>query len=106
MPKFNLDAIEEKEIVTGFRARFVHSDNMTQAFWRVEAGSVLPEHSHIHEQISSVLEGEFELTVEGETHQLVPGMVVVIPSNQPHSGRAITDCRLLDIFHPVREDYT
>lgn len=23
----------------------------------------------------------------------------------PHSGRALTDCRVIDVFYPVREDY-
>ena len=33
------------------------------------------------------------------------GEVAVIPSGAVHSGRALTQCRFLDVFHPVREDY-
>lgn len=28
-----------------------------------------------------------------------------MPGHVPHSGRAITDCRITDVFHPAREDY-
>jgi quercetin dioxygenase-like cupin family protein len=101
----NLDQIEGKEIVQGYRARFVHSENITLAYWEVDPGAELPEHSHPHEQIANVLEGRFELTVAGETWILEPGMVAVIPSQVPHGGKALTACRLLDAFHPVREDY-
>jgi quercetin dioxygenase-like cupin family protein len=52
-----------------------------------------------------VQEGEFELTVAGQPIVLRPGEVLVIPSGVRHAGRAITDCRLLDVFNPVREDY-
>ena len=52
-----------------------------------------------------VLEGEFELTVAGETKVLKPGQVAVIPSNVPHSGKALTKCYIIDAFYPVREDY-
>ncbi len=105
MPFIDLDQIEAKEIVPGYRAVFVNSDNMTFAYWRIEAGAEMPEHRHPHEQISTVLEGAFELTLEGEAKQLEPGTVAVIPSNAVHAGTAITDCRILDVFHPVREEY-
>lgn len=105
MPFIDLDQIEAKEIVPGFHAAFVHAETMTLAYWTIEAGATLPEHSHIHDQVSSVLEGAFELTLEGETKRLDPGTVAVIPSNAVHGGTAITDCRILDVFHPVREDY-
>ena len=101
----DLKDIPEREIVTGYKAKFVHTDGMTLAYWEVEAGAALPEHSHPHEQIANVLEGEFELTVAGESRVLTPGQVAVIPSDVPHGGRAITDCRLLDAFQPARDDY-
>jgi hypothetical protein len=33
------------------------------------------------------------------------GEVAVIPSNIKHSGKTITDCYIIDVFYPVREDY-
>jgi len=101
----NLKDIKEREIVPGYRARFIHSENMTLAYWDVDPGAALPEHSHPHEQIANVLEGKFELTVAGESRILEPGQVAMIPSDIPHSGRAITACKLLDVFHPCRDDY-
>ena len=97
--------IPSKEIVPGSTARFIHTDNMTFAYWDVKAGSRLQEHSHVHEQVAHVLEGKFILTVDGDPIELEPGKVVVIPSHTKHSGIAIIDCKLLDVFYPVREDY-
>ena len=57
----NLKNINEKEIIDGYHAKFVHSNSMTIANWRVEAGKSIPAHSHPHEQIACVIEGEFEL---------------------------------------------
>ncbi|MEM7660178.1 MAG: cupin domain-containing protein, partial [Bacteroidota bacterium] len=82
-----------------------HTERMTIASWHIEAGAVLPEHQHPHEQVAYLTKGELELTVGGKTQRLVPGKVAVIPGNTPHSGRAITACEVLDVFQPVREDY-
>ena len=101
----NLTDIQEREIVPGYRAKFLHTENMTLAFWEIDPGAELPEHSHFHEQVSNVLEGKFELTVGGESRVLEPGIVATIPSDVPHGGKAITACRILDIFQPPREDY-
>jgi quercetin dioxygenase-like cupin family protein len=36
---------------------------------------------------------------------LSAGSVFIIPSNTVHSGKSITDCEIVDVFNPVREDY-
>jgi quercetin dioxygenase-like cupin family protein len=100
-----LSELERKELFPGARARFVHSDHMTLAHWEFEAGVLLPEHSHPHEQITNILDGVFELTIEGRPHRLEADMMAVIPPDARHSGKAITDCRLFDVFYPVREDF-
>jgi quercetin dioxygenase-like cupin family protein len=97
--------IEEKEIAPGFFSRFIHTPNNTINFITVQAGSSIPLHSHLHEQTSMVLEGKFEMTIDNETQVMQPGGYCHIPPQVTHGGTAITDCRLLDIFYPVREDY-
>jgi quercetin dioxygenase-like cupin family protein len=105
MPFIDLSDLEEKELVPGYHVRFVHSENMTFAYWNIEGGSSLRDHSHPHEQVVNLIEGEFELKVGGEIKKMKPGQVAVLPGNVPHSGRAITDCKIIDVFYPVREDY-
>lgn len=105
MPFISVDDLDRSEEMPGYLGAFVHGDNMTVANWSVEAGAEAPEHSHPHEQVAFVVEGEFELTVDGETEVLRPGRIAVIPANTPHSGRAVTDCEMIDVFSPVREDY-
>lgn len=97
--------IESKEIIPNFFARFIHTEHNTIGYLEVKSGAILPEHSHIHTQITRVTEGKFELTINNETKVYEPGMVAIIPPNVVHRGKAITDCKLTDIFSPVRDDY-
>ena len=103
--KFNLDHLEEKEIIPGFHGRLVHGNGMTLAYWEIEQGAVLPEHHHVHEQAVNMMAGQFQMNVGGEEYVFGPGDIFVIPSNVPHSGKALTNCRILDVFTPAREDY-
>lgn len=105
MGKIDIWATEPREIMPGYRARFVHSERTTHAYWEIDPDQALPEHSHPHEQIVNMLEGTFELVVDGESHVLEAGDVLVIPPDVPHTGVAHTPCRILDIFAPVREEY-
>ena len=51
-----------------------------------------------------VVEGKFDL-LNNKTKVYENGDVVVIPSNIEHSGLALTDCKLMDVFSPAREEY-
>ena len=105
MPFLDFAALPVRELAPGFRARLLHTAQMTVARVDVAAGAVLPEHAHPHEQITTLLAGDFELTVGGETRRLAPGAVVVIPGGVSHGARAFSDCQVLDVFQPPREDY-
>lgn len=105
MPFIDWDAVPAREIIPGFHGQMIHTDRLTFARWFVEAGAALPEHAHPHEQITTVIEGAFEMTVDGETRTFGPGMVAVVPGDTRHAGRAITDCWLIDVFQPARDDY-
>lgn len=105
MPFIDTATLNEKEVIPGYKGRTIHTGTMTFMYWTVEAGAVMPMHSHLHEQIAHVLQGRFELTVDGKTQIIEPGKVAVIPPHVVHGGKAITHCELLDVFNPEREDY-
>ncbi len=97
--------IKTQEIAPGFFSKLIHTPNNTINFITVKAGCSVPLHQHVHQQCAFVLEGEFEMTIDGQTRILTPATFAVIPPNVIHGGTAVTDCKLVDIFDPVREDY-
>lgn len=99
------DELVGKEKMAGFTGKFVHTERMSVVRWDIAVGAALPEHSHPHEQLTMVLDGEFEMVIDGTAHRLRSGSVAVIPSNVTHRGHAVTACRAIDVFQPVREDY-
>ncbi len=102
---FKLSSLPSKEIMPGYHGKLVHTKNMSIAFWDVEKDAKVPEHSHMNEQVMHVLEGEFEFTLNGTTKTYCSGDIVIIAPHQKHSGRALTACKLLDVFSPTREEY-
>jgi quercetin dioxygenase-like cupin family protein len=70
-----------------------------------EPGARVPEHSHPHEQLGYVLEGTLVLRIAGVEHRLAPGHAYAIPGGVEHAAWSEERCLVLDVFHPVREDY-
>jgi len=100
-----LNNLKEYELAKGIRARIINTKSMSISYVTLNSGVEMPEHKHVNEQVVNVIEGELELSVDGEPRVLKPGVVEVLPSNVPHGARALTDCRVIDVFHPVREDW-
>jgi quercetin dioxygenase-like cupin family protein len=61
------------------------------------AGSGPPPHSHPWEEIHVVLEGELEVTVDGQSHVLTRGGVAHVPGGTMHSYRNLTEAHFLTI---------
>ena len=105
MEIFNIKDIKAVEIIPGFIGRLVHTHELTIAYREIDKGSILPLHHHVHTQTTQVTQGELELTISDITRIFRPGELVVIPSNTPHSGKALLYCTAIDTFTQVREDY-
>ena len=101
----NIKQIKPKELVPGITGYYAHGDSMTFGYVELKAGSSIPIHQHIHEQITYIIKGQLDMVIGGQACILTAGMYHVIPSNTPHSAIAKTDCKVIDAFSPVREDY-
>ncbi|MFW5861617.1 MAG: cupin domain-containing protein [Spirochaetota bacterium] len=92
--------------IEGVTVKSVHLDKLMTTWMEFTEGAELPEHSHPHEQITIVVEGIIELTVEGTSRVLEKGGVAVVPSGVIHSARIIEGPAVaIDGWSPVREDY-
>ena len=103
--KLNIKNLKQREVIPGFNGKFVNGENITWAFWDIKKDSSIPDHFHIHEQIMHVISGDFEFTINGLTSVFSEGDTIVIPSNIPHRGKALTNCKIMDVFSPKREEY-
>jgi len=94
-----------KEFVPGMHIRTFWGEQQLLSLVELDANTILPRHSHPHEQSTFVLEGELEFELAGETRTVRAGEIVLIPGGVEHFvivGPMPT--RVLDIFSPVRED--
>ena len=71
----------------------------------LKKGCVVPWHSHVNEQLSSIFEGALKFWIDGREIVVRAGEVLVIPPNMPHKAEALEDTLAIDTFHPPREDW-
>ena len=104
MPFIDTSALEVIERLPGWYGRYFHSPSMTFAHYDFKGGSSIHEHFHPQEEVYEVIEGELELTIDGVKQVARPGVVGVVPSNVPHSVKALTDGRAIIVDYPLRTD--
>ncbi len=97
--------ISAKVLVPGVTGHYAHGEKHTMGLVELEKGSIVPLHSHPHEQITFILEGQLDMNIGGKEYSLTAGTYHIIHSNVAHSATAVTDCKLIDTFSPVREEY-
>jgi quercetin dioxygenase-like cupin family protein len=75
-------------------------------YFEVGPNACFPEHRHINEQITLVLEGELSFCVDGDTIVVREGEVVAIPGDLPHSAcTASRRVRAVDAWSPPIEEH-
>lgn len=105
MAFIELSDVQQDEPVPGCKVKTIVAESMNMAIWDLAPGALVPEHSHPQEQVTLVLEGRLELTIDGETRILGPEEAARIGPDQIHKARVIEACRAIDVFHPVRLNY-
>ena len=92
------------EILSGLNFQPVLGERMMVNFVTFEPNTIAPVHWHDEEQISIVIDGEFEFEVGGDKRIVQRGEAIHIPPNVPHGARTYdTTCLELDVFSPPRQ---
>ena len=100
------DDIQLTELGGGVsRKVLAYDDNIMSVEVRFEKGAVGAMHSHPHTQISYVLDGKFEATINEEVKIISKGDTYITPPDAPHGVVCLEAGALLDIFTPMRKDF-
>ena len=106
MSYYVIKEMDPKIPAEGIEMRVISGEKMTMVFFHVEPGAEIPEHSHPHEQMGTVLKGSIELTIDKDKRIVNQGEAYHVRSNVVHSGRCLGSAsEVLEVFSPPREDY-
>jgi quercetin dioxygenase-like cupin family protein len=95
--------VEAVEMVPGLEFRPVVGERFMVNFVRYEPHTEAPRHAHEEEQITFVVDGEFEFDLDGDVRTMGRGTAVVVPPGVPHGARTLdTTCFEIDVFDPPR----
>lgn len=102
------NASDEVEVKDGvYLAQLAAGDEMSIQHLRMEPDTRVPEHSHHHEQLGFVYQGEQTFVLEdGEAVTVGPGESYRLESHEIHAAENRGDEELLaiDIFSPPRHE--
>ncbi len=82
-----------------------HSEELLMAEVSFQKGARGNLHSHPHRQITYVVKGTFEFTIDGEVTVVGQGDGVYLPGDSMHGVLALEEGILVDVFTPTREDF-
>ena len=103
---YNPEEREAKELVPGISAKTFWAEKMLAAVVDLDSNVQLPRHSHPHEQLGIVIEGQIEFIIADQKQVLGPGEVYVIPGGVEHEAHTFDQpVKVMDVFSPVREEY-
>jgi quercetin dioxygenase-like cupin family protein len=102
----SVTSLDLQRIWGGVHARIVHGERITLGVVELDANSVVPEHSHEHEQLGICLSGSLTFRVGEESRELGPGDTWAIAGHVPHEVRVGDEgAVVVDVFAPTRDDW-
>ena len=87
------------------RRVLAYTDSLMVVENTFEPGAVGKLHSHPHTQITYVVSGEFQFTIDGETRTVTAGDTLLKEDGVVHGCVCAKAGALLDIFTPMRQDF-
>jgi quercetin dioxygenase-like cupin family protein len=99
------NTVELEDLNPLLQRQFVVGHDLMIARVLLKKGSAVPEHSHVNEQITYILEGALQFDIDGKQIVVRAGEVLCIPPNMPHAALALEDTVDLDVFNPPRQDW-
>ena len=106
MTFFSVKDLPGTDMLPGVVRRAVYLEHVMMTFFDFAPGSVVPEHSHPHEQITYVVQGAMEFHLGDQTQVLRAGSGVLCPPGVPHGATVLDEPTVaLDAWYPLREDY-
>jgi quercetin dioxygenase-like cupin family protein len=105
--KVNFDDMKRVSPREGVNRRTFSGRNSMVVLNEIEPFAQPALHSHPHEQITTILQGECDFILGEETIRMRKGDVILIPPNVRHTLRPVGGETILnlDVFSPVREEY-
>ncbi len=95
-----------QELKEGVRLRASWGHDIMVTLTEIAPGVEIPEHSHPHEQVGTILRGAAQVTIDGETRVVEEGQLYFIDHYEKHSIRAMEGGALIqDVFYPIREEF-
>ena len=95
-----------KEVLPGIRFKtLVFGKKTLFTEFRMNAGAVLPNHSHVHEQTGYLTKGKIQLTIGKQVFVVEKGDCWCIPGNMQHSVKILENSIVVEVFSPVRKEY-
>jgi len=102
----NKDKIKPTRIIEGvFRKTLAYNDSVMLCHFLLEKDAKIPLHNHKEHQIGYIINGKVKFLTENGEFIAITGDSYVFGSNEKHGAILLEKSEIIEVFHPLRDDY-